>query len=251
MHRTAPRLARILACAAVPVMLVAAGCSSDSGSDEKKTSNSSGESGGEDQGKGAEPAQSETEKAPAVEPAKFAKLPDTCDAITAKSIGELVPSAKVKGGTAGRSTDTASRGSCSWNGLDDRGVKGSQYRWLDVSFLRYDSDESLGVSAAERAGETYTKEIAKAQTTKGATKVRTAAVTGIGQVASTVTYQLKKTGEQFSYVTVVTRTENAVITLTYNGTGYAGAKNPSVSNLLQKAVPAAKEAVAAVAKANA
>ncbi len=41
MHRSAPRLSRILACAAVPVMLVAVGCSSDSGSDGKKNAGSS------------------------------------------------------------------------------------------------------------------------------------------------------------------------------------------------------------------
>lgn len=47
------------------------------------------------------------------------------------------------------------------------------------------------------------------------------------------------------------RTGNAVVTLTYNGAGYAGAKTPSGADILKDAEKAAKEAVAAVADANA
>ncbi|MGP3635481.1 DUF3558 domain-containing protein [Streptomyces sp. 24-1644] len=234
MHRSAPRLSRILACAAVPVMLVVAGCSSDDG---KKNADASASAS-------AKP------KAPTVEPAKFSELPDPCKAIAKKTISSLVPKAKVKDGTPGESSDVSARAGCSWNGLDDNGVKGSQYRWLDVGFTRFVSDLSLG-SGAKRATEDYTKQVAKAQATEDAKKLETAAVSGIGEQATAVTYDLTKTKEDFEYATVVARTGNVVVTLTYNGAGYAGAKAPSASDILKGAEKAAKEAIASVATANA
>ncbi|MFB7222920.1 DUF3558 family protein [Streptomyces sp. NPDC002596] len=236
MHRSAPRLTRILACAAVPVMLVVAGCSSDS--DSKKESGSSSASA---------PSAQKTEAT--VEPAKFAELPDPCDAISAKTITSLVPKAKSKAGTPARSSDTGARAGCSWNGLDDNGVKGSQYRWLDVGFTRFESDQALG-SGAKRAQEDLANQVAKSKATEGAKKVVEAPVSGIGDQATTVTYDLTKTKEDFKYATVVARTGNVVVTLTYNGAGYAGAKTPSGDDILKGAEKAAKEAVAAVTDTN-
>ncbi|MET7715059.1 DUF3558 domain-containing protein [Streptomyces sp. NPDC005407] len=242
MQRSAPRLTRILACAAVPVMLVVAGCSSDSGSDSGKDSGSSSSASSKDQGGGQKPA--------TVAPAKYAKLPNPCKSVSTKTIEKLVPATKSKAGTSGKSSDITSRGSCSWNGLDDKGVKGSQYRWFDVSFLRYDSETSLGVSGQKRAEDNYAKEIAKTQATEGAKNVRTSVVKGVGEATTAIRYELKKTGEDFSYATIVTRTDNIVITLTYNGTGYAGAKSPDSADLLASATAAAKEAVTSVGVAN-
>ncbi|MCT4356406.1 DUF3558 domain-containing protein [Streptomyces sp. Je 1-79] len=240
MHRSAPRLTRILACAAVPVMLVVAGCSSDS----------DGASGTPDKGKGSASAAPSTQpSAKAPEPAKFAKLPEVCKSISAKTTASLVPKAKAKNGTAAASSDTASRGGCSWNGLDDKGVKGSQYRWLDVSFYRYESDASLG-SGEKRAQENLAKELAKLQATEGAKKLKTTDSAGVGDEAKAVAYQLSKTGEDFSYASVVARTGNVLVLLTYNGAGYAGADTPSDKTIMDGAVKASKEAVAAVAAAN-
>ncbi|MFD5199360.1 DUF3558 domain-containing protein [Streptomyces sp. NPDC058375] len=236
MHRSAPRLSRILACAAVPVMLVAVGCSSDSGSDGKKNAGSS--SSGTAGAKSSEPT---------VEAAKFTDLPDPCASIAKKTIEDLVPEAKKKGGTAGGSSDLSVRSSCSWNGLDDQGVKGSQYRWLDVGYTRFDSDQSLG-SGAERATADYTKQIAKTKAAEGAEKVAAEPTAGIGEEATLVTYGLSKTDEDFAYATVVARTGNVVVTLTYNGAGYAGAKTPSSGDIVKGAQKAAKEAIAAVEK---
>ncbi|WP_069174523.1 DUF3558 domain-containing protein [Streptomyces griseus] len=235
MHRSAPRLSRILACAAVPVILVVAGCSSDSG-DAKDSASS--------------PAPSATKTEPTVEAAKYARLPDACTSIGRKTVESLVPKTKNKGGTPGKSSDTATRGSCSWNGLDDNGVKGSQYRWLDVGFTRFESDQSLG-SGARRATEEYTKQVAKAQAAEGAKKVAATATPGIGEQATTVTYDLTKTGEDFKYATVLARTGNVVVSLTYNGAGYAGAKTPDAGDILKDARKAAEEAVAAVDAAGA
>ncbi|MFJ2091953.1 DUF3558 family protein [Streptomyces sp. NPDC087901] len=236
MHRSAPRLTRILACAAVPVMLVVAGCSSDSDSKTDDASSSS-----------AAPDATKTEAA--VAPAKFAALPDPCKSITAKTVKSLVPSAKNKSGTRGKSSDSSARGGCSWNGLDDNGVKGSQYRWLDVGFTRFASDQGVG-SGADRAQADYTKQVAKAQAADGAKKLATAPVSSLGDQATQITYDLTKTGEDFKYATIVARTGNVVVTLNYNGAGYAGAKTPSAADILKGAQKAAKEAVASVSTAN-
>ncbi|OCC09680.1 DUF3558 domain-containing protein [Streptomyces sp. PTY087I2] len=238
MHRSAPRLSRILACAAVPVMLVAVGCSSDSGS---------GSDGKKDAGSSSSGTAGTKPSEPTVEPAKFDDLPDPCGSIGMKTIEELVPEAKKKGGTAGGSSDLSVRSSCSWNGLDDQGVKGSQYRWMDVGFTRFDSDQSLG-SGAERATEDYAKQVTKTKASEGAEKVAAEPAAGIGDQATLVTYGLSKTDEDFVYATVVARTGNVVVTLTYNGAGYAGAKTPSSSDIVKGAQKAAKEAVAAVEK---
>lgn len=235
MHRSAPRLSRILACAAVPVMLVVAGCSSDSDSSK-------------DSGSPSATSPSGTKSEAEVEPAKFAALPEPCKAISQKTVKSLVPKAKNKAGTSGRSSDVAARGSCSWNGLDDNGVKGSQYRWLDVSFTRFESDQALG-SGAKRATDDYAKQVAKEQATEGAKNVAAKPAAGTGEQATAVTYDLTKTSEDFRYATIVARTGNVVVTLTYNGAGYAGAKTPSAADILQDAGKAAKEAVASVATA--
>ncbi len=216
-------------------MLVVAGCSSDSGGKSDADGSSSSPS---------------TSPTPTVTPAKYSGLPDACDTIDAKTVGSLVPKVKNKGGTSGKSSDIETRGSCSWNGLDDKGVKGSQYRWLDVSLMRYDSDATLG-SGAKRAGEYYAKEVAGAQGTAGAKSLKSVATAGIGDQATLVTYTLKKTDEDFAYATVVARAENVVITLTYNGAGYAGAKSPSSADLTKDAEKAAKEAVTAIAAGSA
>jgi hypothetical protein len=178
-------------------------------------------------------------------PVKFTELPGACGTIGARTIGALVPAAKSKGGTEGKSSDIADRGSCSWNGLDDNGIKGSQYRWLDVSLMRYDSDATLG-SGAKRAGEYYTKEVNTAQGTDGAKNIKASPSSGIGDQSTTVTYTLEKTGVDFAYATVVARTQNVVLTLNYNGAGYAGAKSPDSAELLKNAVTAAQEAVASI-----
>lgn len=247
MHRPAPataprtRLARVLACAAVPVMLVAVGCSSDSGGDEKKKDSGSSSSAATPSGKQS--------SSPSVAPAKYAKLPDPCKALAEKTIDDLVPKAKSKSGTAGKSTDVASQGTCSWNGLEDKGVKGSQYRWLDVSFKRYGSDAAIG-SGDQRAAKEYARLLAATKATDGAKNVKATPVSGIGDEATAVGYDLHKTDEDFKYAVIVARTANAVVVLDYNGAGYQGADAPDAGDLMKDAQGAAKEAVASVVTAN-
>ncbi|MEV6199896.1 DUF3558 domain-containing protein [Streptomyces sp. NPDC051771] len=246
MQRSAPRLTRILAAAAVPVMLVVAGCSSDSGSDGDGAAKTGGEKA---KATATATASATPSPTPTVEPAKFAKLPSACKAIAAKTTAALVPKAKNENGTAAPSTDLAHRSGCSWNGLEDKGVKGSQYRWLDVSFYRYDSEVSLG-SGQARAQENFAKELGKIQGTTGAKTLSTTSVTGIGDEAKMVTYTVNKTGEDFPYASVVARTGNVLVLLSYNGAGYAGAPVPRAKTIVEGATKAAKEAVASVGAAN-
>ncbi|GGY68887.1 DUF3558 domain-containing protein [Streptomyces omiyaensis] len=247
MQRSAPRLTRILAAAAVPVMLVVAGCSSDSGSGGGDAAGDSGAARGEATASAS--ATPSPKPTPTVEPAKYAKLPTACKAIAAKTSAALVPKAKSPNGTAAASSDLSHRAGCSWNGLEDKGVKGSQYRWLDVSFYRYDSEVSLG-SGQARAQENFAKEVGKIQATTGAKTLSTAAAPGIGDEAKLVTYTVNKTDEDFPYASVVARTGNVVVVLSYNGAGYAGAPVPRAKTIVEGATQAAKEAVASVVAAN-
>ncbi|MER5807671.1 DUF3558 family protein [Streptomyces sp. NPDC002033] len=241
MHRSASRLTRVLACAAVvPVVLAAAGCSSDS---EKSSGSASGKK------PSASSSAKTNQKAPAeLEKVAFAKLPDPCKAIAAKSIESFVPEAKEKNGTAAKSNDLANRASCSWNGLQTDGTKGSQYRWLSVSLVRYDSHATLG-SGDKRAEEQYTKQIELAKSAEGAHDVKVEQAGGVGDQGSSVVYGVKKDVDFFN-TTVVVRTHNVVITLDYNGAAYEGAGAPDQAKLLQDAVAAARETVGSVDAAN-
>ncbi|MFI2378137.1 DUF3558 family protein [Streptomyces sp. NPDC018964] len=230
----AKRLARVLVCA-VAVPLVAAGCSSDSGSDD-----------GEDKGASASASQSAS-PSPTVRAAAYQRLPEPCTVLSEKTLDDLAP--KAKAGKEGSSDDVSTRGSCSWNSLDDNGVKGSQFRWLNVSLLRFDSDTTRG-PGDELAQEYYAKQVQDAQAAEGAKGVESEPVTGTGDEATAVRYDLKKKEGTFKQQTVVARVENVVVTLDYNGAGLAGDKTPDADDLMKDARKAAKEAVASVTKAN-
>ncbi|MER0447508.1 DUF3558 domain-containing protein [Streptomyces sp. Edi4] len=260
MHRSAPatpqkapapaqriRLARVLACAAVPVMLVAVGCSSDSGA-KKKTDTSSASSSSSSASSSASGGK-QASASPSLAPAKFAKLPEACQSVSEKTIDTYVPKAKTKAGEVGKTADPQSQASCTWNGLDDKGVDGSQYRWLDVDLKRYDSTPGLG-SGEALAQKQFDHAVSSARSTSDATNVKTAPVSGLGDQATAIVFNLKKSDADFSYAVVVVRTANAVVTLDYNGAGFQGADGPDTGDVLKGATDAAKEAVAAVATAN-
>ncbi|MFE4858907.1 DUF3558 domain-containing protein [Streptomyces sp. NPDC056670] len=253
MHRSAPatpekahapapriRLARVLACAAVPVMLVAVGCSSDSGGDKKTDSPSSASSSG---------AGKQASSSPSLAPAKFKKLPEACPSVSEKTIDKYVPKAKTKAGEVGKTSDPQSQASCTWNGLEDKGVDGSNYRWLDIDFKRYDSTQGLGTGDS-LAQKQFDRAVSAAQSTGDAKNVKAAPVSGLGDQATAITFDLKKADADFRYGVVVVRTANAVVAVDYNGTGYQGADAPAAGDVQEGASAAAKEAVAAVATAN-
>ncbi|WP_058047595.1 hypothetical protein [Streptomyces roseifaciens] len=235
MHRTAPRLARLLACAAVPVMLVATGCSDDDG-DKKKSSPSA-----------SAPAPSAS---PSVKAATFAKLPpEVCKTIDEKTIDKLVPKAKKKEGEALPTSDANDSASCFWNGLNDEDVKDLQFRSLTVSYKRLASDPTLG-SGEKRAEKFAEQQVTKATTADGAKDAKTEKAEGIGEGANLVATDTKKDDDDYRNATVVARTGNVVVTVKYSGAGFQGAKNPAADEIAKGAQDAAKEAVAAVAAAN-
>jgi hypothetical protein len=223
-------------------MLVAAGCSSDSGSDDGANGSQQSATAG-DGADSASPSASET-----VQAAAYAKLPEPCGVLSKKTLGELVPKG-AKSGKEGTSSDTSSRSSCSWSSLDNNGVKGSQFRWLNVSLLRFDSDTTRG-SGETQAHAYYGDQVKAAQTVTGAKNAKTEPVSGAGDEATVVRYDLKKKEGSFKQQTVVARVENVVVTLDYNGAGLAGEKTPDADDLTKSAETAAKEVVAAVSKAN-
>ncbi|MEV5936772.1 DUF3558 family protein [Streptomyces sp. NPDC093250] len=232
----AKRLTRVLVCAAVvPVMLIAAGCSSDSGSDD-----------GKDKGASASASKSAS-PSPTVRAAAYKKLPEACGVLSEKTLDELAP--KAKSGKEGSSDDVSTRASCSWSSLDNNGVKGSQFRWLNVSLLRFESDTTRG-PGDKLAQEYYDKQVRDVQAAEGAKGMQAEPVTGTGDEATVVRYDLKKKEGTFKQHTVVARVENVVVTLDYNGAGLAGDKTPDAGELLKDAKKAAKEAVASVTKAN-
>ncbi|ELP62315.1 DUF3558 family protein [Streptomyces turgidiscabies] len=235
----------LAALAAVPVLLLAAvGCSSDSGSDS-----GSGSGSADNAAKTTEPGAGETVSAsPTVQAAAYQKLPEPCSVLTTKTLKELVPKG-VKSGKEGSSNDTTTRGSCSWTSLVNNGVKGSQFRWLNVSLLRFESSASRG-SGNELAQKYYESQVQDAQSAAGAKNVGSAPVAGAGDDATSVRYDLKKKEGAFRQQTVVVRVENVVVTLDYNGAGLAGEKTPTADSLAKAAVKAAKEAVAKVSSEN-
>lgn len=235
-------LNRLLAAAvAVPVMLMAAGCSSDSGSgdDAKDAGASVGAGSGTDSAASA---------APTVQAAAYKTLPEACAVVSKKTLTELVPKGAAKG-KEGTSSDTAARASCSWSSLANNGVKGSQFRWLNVSLLRFESDATTG-DGESQAKTYYAKQVKDAQAVSGAKNVKSAPAAATGDEATSVRYDLKKSEGAFKQQTVVVRVENVVLTLDYNGAGLAGDKAPSAETLTKSAEKAAKEAVAAVRSAN-
>ncbi|MCP9996643.1 DUF3558 family protein [Streptomyces werraensis] len=231
----AKRLTRVLVCAAaVPVMLVATGCSSDSGSDD----------GG---GEKAASASASASPSPTVQAAAYRTLPEACGVLSKKTLKELAP--KAKSGKEGSSDDVASRASCSWSSLENNGVKGSQFRWLNVSLLRFESDTTRG-PGDKLAQEYYDKQVREVRATPGAKSLSAQPLTGTGDVATAVRYDLKKKEGTFKQQTVLARVENVVVTLDYNGAGLAGDKTPDADDLMADARKAAKEAVLSVTRAN-
>ncbi|WP_425830872.1 DUF3558 family protein [Streptomyces fractus] len=236
MHRPTKRLTRTLVCAAaVPAVLVVAGCSSGSGSDSAK-----------DDSQAKASASTSGAKTKKVAPATYKELPQACSVFSKSTLGDLVPKAESK---AGASDDESTRANCSWSSLDNNGVKGSQFRWLNVSLVRFDSDVNRG-SGDKLAEGYYAKQIKDAKATQGAKGVKTAPVSKAGDAATQISYDRKYKDKKDTVTskqqTVVSRVDNVVVTVDYNGSGLAGEDAPAASSLAKDAQKAAKEAVAKV-----
>lgn len=211
-------------------MVLVAGCS-DSGGGKKSESTPSAA------------ASAKPSATPSLAAAKYPKLPDTCKALPAKTVEDLVPKVKDKAGKA-------LTGSCFWWGLNDEKADDIQYRALNLQYNGLSSEPALG-SADKRAQEFAEQQVKKAMAEDSPKDVKSQPASGIGDWASTVTTTTKdQKGVEYHNATVITRTANVVVTLKYSGAGLEGAKAPDVSDVSKDAQGAAKEAVAAVAAAN-
>lgn len=217
-HRSVTRPVRLLACAVVPVALVVAGCSSGS-------AGSRGSSGS--------PSSSAT-----VAKARYASLPDPCAAIAKSTVTSLVPGAKEPGGTAAGSGEPKDNGGCSWTGLN-----GYQYRYLDNAFQRFDSVPGAR-TADDQARSAYRAAVrATAAATKG---TKTAALPGVGDEATLITWDSGKDHSVYRNATVVARSANAVLTVDYTGAGLQGSGTPKAAGLETGVRRVSQEALAAL-----
>lgn len=240
-RRTAPRRALLLACAAAVPALLLAGCSSGgSGSDAKSGTDGRGGTGGTSTAASAGGTRATT-RAPA--PAKFATLPDACSSVGQATVTALVPKAKTPGGKPASGDDAHTRSGCSWTG---NGADGYQYRWLAVTLQRFDSTPAS--SAEDQAKERFAEQVASLGKVPGAA---TTAVTGVGDQATTVAAKATVAKVTSQNATLLARTGNVLVIVEYNGAGLVGKKNPSAATVDAGAQRAAKDAVAAVAAANA
>jgi hypothetical protein len=204
-------------------MMLVAGCSSGAGS-------GSGGSGGA-------AAASSAAASPSLAPAKYAKVPDPCTAISQITVKSMVRSVKNASGQRVASEDATNRGGCSWTGLD-----GYQYRYLDDSFQRFDSLPGGG-SAEQQAASGFKSAVHIDAALAGA---KTAQVNGIGDEAALITWDANKDNTGYHYATVVTRTANIIVTVDFSGAGLEDADKPQADQMNQDAQQAAKEAVASV-----
>ncbi|OEU85122.1 hypothetical protein DB35_01030 [Streptomyces abyssalis] len=227
-QRRSPRLARTLACAAValPALLVA-GCSSDSG----------GENGGS--------ASSEQgDSAPSAAPVKFKELPDACKTLSKDTVKELTPKTENASGKRIGSGNTQDSGSCLWSGLDK-----FDYRQLTVSLKRFESDSSRG-SGDKLAGAFLKQQADALQAEKSNKGLKSSPVSGIGDKATALSYEVEKKdgdkSENFREHRLVVQTANVVVTVDYAGAGFESGKTPGADELKKNADKAAKEAVASL-----
>ncbi|MFI2203904.1 DUF3558 family protein [Streptomyces sp. NPDC020192] len=223
-------------------MLITAACSSDSGDSKSK-----GGGSGTTQSVDASGTQSSASASPTVQAAAYGRLPDPCAVLSKNTLTDLVP--KGISGKKGSSDDPSLRSSCSWSSLDNNGVKGSQFRWLNVSLLRFDSNSTRGTGEAQ-AHTYFAQQVKDAQAVDGAKNTKEVPLSGTGSEAAAVRYDLQKKEGLFKQQTVVARVENVVVTLDFNGAGLAGDKTPDADDLTQSAEKAVKEAVGAVSSAN-
>ncbi|WP_128379935.1 hypothetical protein [Streptomyces cavernae] len=173
--------------------------------------------------------QSESTTAPSrtAAPMTYRTSPEPCRGISQATVKSLVPGAK----TAGKeipSTDKTLRRTCSWNAL-----KGFDYRWLDVSYELKKSDEAARSAYGQRLEE----------------KGGGGAVPGLGDTGYSVVNLTTKDKQQTREGVVVTRVSNALVVVTYNGSDFETKKAPSTDEINKGAIKAAKEAVAALEKA--
>ncbi|MFI8192719.1 hypothetical protein ACIF8T_28785 [Streptomyces sp. NPDC085946] len=157
-------------------------------------------------------------------PKTYTAAPAPCGSLAAKTVKALVPGA----GTGGKeipSTDSELRRTCSWNAL-----QGYEYRWLDVSFEVFESDDRARTAYEQRTRE----------------RSGGGAVPGLGDAGYSVVNLTTEDKQETREGVVVARASNALVVVTYNGSDFESKKAPGTDEINKGAIKAAKEAVAAL-----
>ena len=162
-------------------MLVVAGCSSDSGSDD-----------GRDRAPPRRPPSESASPSPTVRGGGVHDASRAVQGAVEEDAGGPGPEGQVRQGGHVRTTPRR-RGSCSWSSLDNNGVKGSQFRWLE----RRRCCASIRTSRAARATSWRTDVLrrSRSRTPRRPRVPRSSKpqpVSGIGDEATAVRYDLKK-----------------------------------------------------------
>ncbi|MFH8367451.1 hypothetical protein [Streptomyces sp. NPDC018031] len=150
-------------------------------------------------------------------PGRYTAPPaEPCAGVPAGTVRKLVPGAPVAGKKI-KASDTARRSSCSWNALD-----GYDYRWLDISY-------------ALAAGGRTTPPAAPGEP-----------VAGIGDSATLNERLTTEDDQQIREAVVTVRVDNAVVTVTYNGSDFENGKAPGATEIREGALDAARAALRAL-----
>lgn len=175
---------------------------------------------------------------------KFKGLPDACKTLSKGTVKKLTPKTDNASGKRIGSGNTQDSGSCLWSGLDK-----FDYRQLTVSLKRFESDTSRG-SGDKLAAAFLTQQTEAVKTEKSNKKLKSASVNGIGEQATSVSYEVEKKdgkkSENFREHRLIARVANVVVTVDYAGAGFESGKTPGADELKKNAETAAKEAVAAL-----
>ncbi|MFY4718862.1 hypothetical protein [Streptomyces sp. LaBMicrA B280] len=147
-----------------------------------------------------------------------------CSAVSASTVGDLVPGAK----TAGKeipSTDPKLRRTCSWNALH-----GYAYHWLDVSY------EISG--SADEAKQEFQQQVSR--------KNGGGSVPGLGDSAYSVVDLSTEDKQQTREGVVMVRVSNALVVVTYSGSDFDTKKAPGTDEINKGAIKVARAAVGAL-----
>ncbi|MFI1160835.1 DUF3558 domain-containing protein [Streptomyces sioyaensis] len=211
MNVMASRFARLLACAAVPAMVIASG---------------SAASASPHSGQQESPAPL---SAPAPHAADYPALPNPCKTISRHTVHQMVPNADNPNGES--HPDPNVKLGCNWQG-------GPLDQWHSLSSIleRFDSAPG-GASGRDRAKAAYKQ---KVQYLVKVNQWKVTSLSGLGDQATLLTGDWKEDGYQFHTASVVFRSANAVVFIDFYGTGMQAAK------MSKQAQQAAKEALASL-----
>ncbi|MFC0601433.1 hypothetical protein [Streptomyces palmae] len=148
---------------------------------------------------------------------RFRRPPaDACAALPAKTVRKLVPGAPT-GGTALQSSDLNRRTGCSWHALD-----GYDYRWLDITF-------TVAPPTAPRPAAPEGRRL-----------------TGLGDAAGIRERLTTEDDQQTREAVLTVRVDNAMLTVTYNGSDFESGTAPGATAIREGALSAARAALPAL-----